>query len=69
MVDSVLAFIWIAGGVVGAQFGTMVGEKLRGEHLRVLLGAVILLVAARMAFDLVMPPEDVFSLAAVAGGS
>ncbi|MFA5955512.1 sulfite exporter TauE/SafE family protein [Hyphomicrobium sp.] len=68
-VDIVLALILIAGGVVGAQFGTMVGEKLRGEHLRVLLGAVILLVAARMAFDLVMPPEDVFSLAAVAGGS
>jgi uncharacterized membrane protein YfcA len=68
-VDIVLAVILIVGGVIGAQFGTMVGEKLRGEHLRVLLGAVILLVAVRMAFDLVMPPDDVFSLAAVAGGS
>jgi hypothetical protein len=47
----------------------MVGEKLRGEHLRVLLGALILLVAARMAFDLVVPPRDLFSLSALAGAS
>jgi uncharacterized protein len=66
-VDIVLAVILIAGGVIGAQFGTMVGEKLRSEHLRVLLGAVILLVACRMAFDLVVPPADVFSLGTVAG--
>ncbi|MBS0252164.1 MAG: sulfite exporter TauE/SafE family protein [Proteobacteria bacterium] len=68
-VDVVLAFILIVGGVIGAQFGTMVGEKLRGEHLRALLGAVILLVAARMAYELVVPPADLFSLAAVAGAS
>lgn len=68
-VDVVLALILIVGGVIGAQFGTMVGEKLRGEHLRALLGAVILLVAARMAYELVVPPADLFSLAAVAGAS
>ncbi len=66
-VDIVLAFILIIGGVIGAQFGTMVGDKLRGEHLRVLLGALILLVAARMALDLVLPPADVFSLATTIG--
>lgn len=66
-VDIVLATILIAGGVIGAQFGSIVGTKLRGEHLRVLLGAVILLVAARMAFDLAVRPDDLFSLAAVAG--
>jgi uncharacterized protein len=66
-VDIVLAAILIVGGVIGAQFGTIVGEKLRGEHLRVLLGAVILLVAGRMAFDLVVPPGDLFSLGSVAG--
>lgn len=66
-VDIVLAAILIAGGVIGAQFGTMAGEKIRGEHLRVLLGALILLVAARMAFDLVVRPDDLFSLASAAG--
>ncbi|MFT3729957.1 MAG: sulfite exporter TauE/SafE family protein [Hyphomicrobium sp.] len=66
-VDIVLALILIVGGVIGAQIGASVGEKLRGEHLRALLGAVILLVAARMAYDLVVPPADVFSLASMAG--
>ncbi len=68
-VDIVLALILIVGGVVGAQLGATVGAKLRGEHLRVLLGAVILLVAARMAVELVVPPSDLFSLAAVVGTS
>ncbi len=68
-VDIVLALILIVGGVIGAHFGSIVGTKLRGEHLRVLLGAVVLLVAARMAFELVLPPDDVFSLATVAGAS
>jgi uncharacterized protein len=66
-VDIVLAAILIVGGVIGAQLGTIVGQKLRGEHLRVLLGALILLVAARMAFDLVVPPSDVYSLSPVSG--
>jgi uncharacterized protein len=66
-VDIVLAVILIAGGVLGAQFGTMASEKLRGEHLRVLLGALILLVAARMAFDLAVRPSDLYSLALVPG--
>ncbi|MBY0558942.1 sulfite exporter TauE/SafE family protein [Hyphomicrobium sp.] len=66
-VDIVLAVILIAGGVLGAQFGTMAGEKLRGEHLRVLLGMLILLVAARMAFDLAVRPGDLYSLALLPG--
>ncbi|MBN9247617.1 sulfite exporter TauE/SafE family protein [Hyphomicrobium sp.] len=68
-VDIVLATILILGGVFGAQFGTMAGEKIRGEHLRVLLGALILLVAARMAVDLAIKPGDLFSLASTPGAS
>ncbi|MGO4682959.1 sulfite exporter TauE/SafE family protein [Hyphomicrobium sp. 2TAF46] len=68
-VDIVLATILILGGVFGAQFGTMAGEKIRGEHLRVLLGALILLVAARMAVDLAIKPSDLFSLASMPGAS
>ncbi|WP_045837002.1 sulfite exporter TauE/SafE family protein [Hyphomicrobium sp. 99] len=66
-VDIVLAAILIAGGVLGAQFGTMAGEKIRSEHLRVLLGVLILLVAARMAVDLAIKPSDLFSLASTPG--
>ncbi len=38
-VDIVLAFILMVAGVIGAQYGVRVGQKLRGEQLRALLGA------------------------------
>ena len=37
-VDIVLAFILMLAGVIGAQYGVRVGQKLRGEQLRALLG-------------------------------
>jgi uncharacterized protein len=62
-VDIVLALLLIAGGVIGAQFGSRVGAILRGEQLRILLAALVLLVAGKMLFDLVVTPEDIYSLA------
>jgi uncharacterized protein (TIGR02186 family) len=38
LVDAVLALILMVGGVTGAQFGARAGQKIRGEHLRLLLG-------------------------------
>jgi uncharacterized membrane protein YfcA len=61
-VDIVLAAILLAGGVLGAQFGTVAGEKLRSEQMRILLGILVLLVAVRMGYDLVATPSDPFSL-------
>lgn len=61
-VDIVLAAILLAGGVVGAQFGTVAGEKLRSDQMRILLGVLVLIVAARMGYDLVVTPNDLFSL-------
>ena len=40
LVDAVLALILMVGGVTGAQFGARAGQKIRGEHLRLLLGTV-----------------------------
>jgi uncharacterized membrane protein YfcA len=68
-VDIVLAAILIGGGVIGAQFGAVAGEKLRSEHLRILLGVVVLIVASRMAFDLVTTPADLYSIGPLTGGS
>ncbi len=62
-VDIVLALLLIAGGVIGAQFGSRVGAVLRGEQLRILLAILVLLVAGKMLFDLVATPDDVYSLA------
>jgi uncharacterized membrane protein YfcA len=61
-VDIVLAAILIAGGVVGAQFGARAGGRLRGEQIRFLLALLVLAVAARLIWGLVVPPDDFYSL-------
>ena len=66
-VDIVLAAILLVGGVVGAQFGTVAGEKLRGDHMQILLGVLVLVVAARMGYDVVVTPNELFSLGSLKG--
>src|SRR5438270_14075586 len=61
LVDAVLALILMIGGVIGAQFGARAGQKIRAERLRLLLGMLVLAVGLRFAFDLVVPPEELFS--------
>jgi uncharacterized membrane protein YfcA len=61
-VDIVLAALLIAGGVVGAQFGISIAAKLRSEQLRVIFALLILAIAARLAFGLVLRPEDIYTL-------
>ena len=63
-VDILLAFCLMVGGVIGAQFGASAGQHLRGEQLRALLALLILAVAIRFAFGLIVAPEDVFSTTA-----
>lgn len=62
-VDIVLAFILMLAGVVGAQYGVRVGQKLRGEQLRALLALLVLAVGIRLAIGLVVHPDDLFSVA------
>ncbi len=62
-VDVVLAFILMAGGVAGAQYGVKAGQKLRGEQLRALLALLVLAVALRLGFDLFVRPQSIYSLA------
>lgn len=66
-VDIVLALLLITGGVLGAQFGTLSGERLRGEQMRILLAGLVLIVAVRMAVDLVITPNELFSFSGVKG--
>ncbi len=61
-VDIVLAALLIAGSVIGTQFGTRAGQTLRGEHFRLLLAMLIFGVALRFAADIVVRPEEPFSL-------
>jgi uncharacterized membrane protein YfcA len=62
LVDVVLALILMVGGVTGAQFGARAGQKIRGEQLRLLLGLLVLAVGIRFAIELVIRPEDLFTI-------
>ncbi len=62
-VDIFLALLLLVGGVVGAQFGARLGGRLRGEQLRGLLAVLVLSVAAKLMYDLVSMPEDLYSIA------
>ena len=62
LVDALLALILMVGGVIGAQFGVRTGQRMRGERLRLLLGLLVFAVGLRFAFELVVKPEDLYSL-------
>ncbi|WP_127520476.1 sulfite exporter TauE/SafE family protein [Mesorhizobium sp. Z1-4] len=66
-VDVVLAFLLMAGGVAGAQYGARAGQKLRGEQLRALLALLVLAVALRLGFDLFVRPSSIYTLTPIGG--
>src|SRR5690606_21836935 len=66
-VDVVLAFLLMIGGVAGAQYGAKAGQKLRGEQLRALLALLVVAVALRLAFDLFVRPNSLYSLSLLSG--
>jgi uncharacterized membrane protein YfcA len=61
-VDLVLAMLLLIGSVTGAQVGTRLSMTMRPEYLRVLLAAIVLLVAARMTLGLVWRPDEIFTI-------
>ena len=66
-VDVVLALLLLAGAVVGAQFGSKYSVQMKGEQLRGLLSLIVLAVCAKLAFDLVARPDDLYSIAPIVG--
>jgi len=66
-VDVMIALLLVLGSVIGAQFGTAVGARLRGEQLRALLGLIVLAVAIRVGWDLVAVPAELYSLRLIGG--
>jgi uncharacterized protein len=61
-VDVMLALLLMSSAVIGAQFGTRIGAKMKGEQLRSLLALIVILVCGKLAFDLVLTPEDLYSI-------
>jgi uncharacterized membrane protein YfcA len=67
-VDLVLVILLFLGSTFGAQAGARVGRRLRGEQLRILLAAIVLIVMAQMVIGLVVSPDNLIRLARGGGG-
>ena len=61
-VDIVLAALLLIGSVTGAQIGTRIASQAKPELLRLLLAAIVLGVALRMAFGLGVRPDEVYTV-------
>jgi len=61
-VDLMLAGLLMLGGVVGAQLGARVGAGLKSEHLRGVLGALLIVASLKFLLDLVIPPTEPYVL-------
>ena len=57
-----LALLLMVGGVIGAQFGAVAGEKLKGEQLRFLLAGLVVAVCIKMAWGLIGEPTELYSI-------
>lgn len=64
-VDVMLAFLMLTGSVIGAQFGTKIGLKIPAEQLRAMLAIMVLTVVIKLAFDLIITPDNPFTILAV----
>lgn len=61
-VDLVLAALLIIGSVVGTIIGLRASKYIKNTSAHLLLAILILLVAAKMGYGLIVPPTDPFSL-------
>lgn len=61
-VDVVLAILLLLGGVVGAQFGAKLGNRIRAEELRLLLALMVLLMGLKIGYGLTVTPLEYFSV-------
>ena len=58
-VDIVLALLLLVGGVIGAQYGARLAQRIDPARLRLGLSIIVLAVALRMALGLVWQPDDI----------
>jgi hypothetical protein len=62
-VDFILAILLLLGSVFGAQIGAILGRKLHGDQLKILLSIIVLAVTVKMVLDLVLEPANLLSYA------
>ncbi len=61
-VDFVLAVLLLTGSTLGAQIGTAISKKLKGDQLKILLASLVLLVCVKMLYGLLARPEIMIAL-------
>ena len=61
-VDIVLVGLLLIGSVTGAQIGTQIAVKVKPEALRLLLAAIVLLIALRMLYGLGVRPDEIYTV-------
>lgn len=61
-VDIVLAGLLLLGSVIGAQFGTKIAQLVKAEILRLILAAIVVAIALRMAYGLGVRPDEVYTV-------
>jgi hypothetical protein len=64
-VDIVLALFLLIGSVTGAQIGARLAQRMRPDYLRLLLAAIVLIVALRMALGLGWRPDEIYTVAGI----
>jgi uncharacterized membrane protein YfcA len=62
-VDILLAMLLLTGSVVGAQIGIRFGSRLPAEKLRAMLAILVLSIAFKLAYDLFVKPDNLYSIA------
>jgi uncharacterized membrane protein YfcA len=58
----VLAALLLVGSVTGAQIGARFAQSVKPEYLRMALAVIVLIVALRMAVDLFIRPEEIYTV-------
>lgn len=61
-VDFLLAILLLIGSVFGAQIGTILGRKLHGDQLKILLAIIVLAVTVKIVLELVMEPSMLLAM-------
>ena len=59
-VDVVLSSLLLIGAVIGAQIGTRLMVKLKGEQIRFLLAIIIIIVATVLVGEILVTPKETF---------
>jgi uncharacterized membrane protein YfcA len=61
-VDIVLAGLLLIGGVIGAQLGARLAQRIKPDYLRLLLAMMVMTVAIRMALGLGWRPDEIYTV-------